>query len=318
MKKLYKKLSRLSSRNPTTQLDNVTTFPPTVPASDPPALGLKILHDNEDAEIDIIALHGQNGHPVNSWMDKESGVLWLRDLLPEELGGVSKVGHEQAGKMWEGTVDEEIKGVKQRDRSNEESKPGKAGAESKRLKFRVLSYGYGAKEGAKEIAAGLMRDVDSAKGSEAISSLPPASPLLTATQAILFFGVAQNMGFESLNMIETFSDDVLSPEMRSMRKEGMWLREGEEEFERLEKRKLWTVIWFREIADGGGKVQMKIQDDDRIEDGTRDEIRKEQEDSESRVIRLGKTHGAMVRFADREDEDFRNVVECLKKIVRGG
>jgi hypothetical protein len=103
---------------------------------------------------------------VNSWTDKDSGVLWLRDLLPEELGGVSKVGHEQAGKMWEGTVDEEIKGVKQRDRSNEESKPGKAGAESKRLKFRVLSYGYGAKEGAKEIAAGLMRDVDSAKDSE--------------------------------------------------------------------------------------------------------------------------------------------------------
>jgi hypothetical protein len=119
------------------------------------------------------------------------------------------------------------------------------------------------------------------------------------------------MGFESLNVIETLSDDVLSAEMRSMRKEGMWLREGEEEFERLEKRKLWTVIWFREIADGGGKVQ------DRMEDGTRDEIRKEEEERESLVIRLGKTHGAMVRFANREDQDFLKVVECLRKIVQG-
>jgi hypothetical protein len=125
------------------------------------------------------------------------------------------------------------------------------------------------------------------------------------------------MGFESLNIIETLSDDLLSAEMRSMRKEGMWLREGEGEFEKLEKRKPWRVIWFREIADGGGKVQTGSKDEDMMEVGTRDKISKEEEHRESRVIRLGKTHGAMVRFANREDEDFRKVVECLKKIVQG-
>jgi hypothetical protein len=117
--------------------------------------------------ISIIALHGQNGHPVYSWTDRESGVLWLRDLLPEEFRGVSKVGYEHEGKMWEGTVDEEIKSVEQRDGLSEErSKPCGAEAESKVLKFRVLSYGYGAKEGAKDIAAGLMRDVETVRGGE--------------------------------------------------------------------------------------------------------------------------------------------------------
>lgn len=32
----------------------------------------------------IIAIHGLNGHPIESWTagKKSSGVLWLRDLLP--------------------------------------------------------------------------------------------------------------------------------------------------------------------------------------------------------------------------------------------
>ncbi|PQE26743.1 and NB-ARC domain protein [Rutstroemia sp. NJR-2017a BVV2] len=266
----------------------------------------------------IIALHGQNGHPVDSWTERESGVLWLRDLLPEELGRVKKVGYQCESKMWEGKVNERMKDMELGDGLGEAaSKPGRAGAGMKGLRFRVFSYGYGAKEGAEEIAAGLMRDVESVRDGEAISTLPSASPLLTATQAILFFGVAQNMGFESLSMIETLPDDVLSGEMRKMRKEGMFLREGEEEFEKLEGRKAWRVLWFREIADGNGKEQARREDEDKMEYGTRDEIRKEQEGRESRLIRLGKTHGAMVRFADREDEDFRKVVECLRNIVQG-
>jgi hypothetical protein len=30
----------------------------------------------------IVAVHGLNGHREKSWMDDESGILWLRDLLP--------------------------------------------------------------------------------------------------------------------------------------------------------------------------------------------------------------------------------------------
>ena len=44
-----------------------------------------------DAEIqrtfalDIVAIHGLGGHPRETWVDKESQVAWLEDLLPRDL-----------------------------------------------------------------------------------------------------------------------------------------------------------------------------------------------------------------------------------------
>jgi hypothetical protein len=36
----------------------------------------------------IVAVHGLNGHREKSWTDDQSGVLWLRDLLPHQLPNV--------------------------------------------------------------------------------------------------------------------------------------------------------------------------------------------------------------------------------------
>jgi hypothetical protein len=33
----------------------------------------------------IIAVHGLGGHPVKTWTHEESGVFWLKDLLPKDL-----------------------------------------------------------------------------------------------------------------------------------------------------------------------------------------------------------------------------------------
>lgn len=33
----------------------------------------------------VVAIHGINGHCVNSWTNAKSGTYWLRDLLPEKL-----------------------------------------------------------------------------------------------------------------------------------------------------------------------------------------------------------------------------------------
>ena len=33
----------------------------------------------------VVAIHGFNGDPFKTWTHKETDVLWLRDLLPEEL-----------------------------------------------------------------------------------------------------------------------------------------------------------------------------------------------------------------------------------------
>ncbi|KAK4044690.1 kinesin light chain [Parachaetomium inaequale] len=46
--------------------------------------GLEVVSEGHDPIVDIVALHGLNGHREKTWM-AENGVHWLRDLLPEDL-----------------------------------------------------------------------------------------------------------------------------------------------------------------------------------------------------------------------------------------
>ncbi|KAK4140162.1 uncharacterized protein C8A04DRAFT_32288 [Dichotomopilus funicola] len=46
--------------------------------------GLDVVSEGHDPIIDIVTIHGLNGHREKTWM-AENGVHWLRDLLPEDL-----------------------------------------------------------------------------------------------------------------------------------------------------------------------------------------------------------------------------------------
>ncbi|KAJ5138004.1 hypothetical protein N7526_004237 [Penicillium atrosanguineum] len=46
--------------------------------------GLKLLYEGENPQVDIIAVHGLGGHREKSWTT-ESGVSWLKNLLPVDL-----------------------------------------------------------------------------------------------------------------------------------------------------------------------------------------------------------------------------------------
>jgi hypothetical protein len=55
-------------------------------------MGLSLIHEAEtsgdgahDLAVDIVFVHGLNGHPYNTWTAQESGVFWPRDLLPKSL-----------------------------------------------------------------------------------------------------------------------------------------------------------------------------------------------------------------------------------------
>jgi hypothetical protein len=48
------------------------------------AFGLKILAQGSSPNVDVVAVHGLNGHRENTWTAK-TGVLWLRDLLPAKI-----------------------------------------------------------------------------------------------------------------------------------------------------------------------------------------------------------------------------------------
>ncbi|KAH0551024.1 hypothetical protein GP486_007617 [Trichoglossum hirsutum] len=69
----------------------LTPLTPAVATSVSSKLGLICLTpDSEDAQLnpglpDIVAIHGINGHPYESWT--RDGAFWLRDFLPEEIPG---------------------------------------------------------------------------------------------------------------------------------------------------------------------------------------------------------------------------------------
>ena len=44
--------------------------------------GLQILHDSPEAEVDIVFLHGVNGHMLTTWTDRKTSACWPRDFLP--------------------------------------------------------------------------------------------------------------------------------------------------------------------------------------------------------------------------------------------
>ncbi|KAI9431999.1 Alpha/Beta hydrolase protein [Russula earlei] len=46
--------------------------------------GLTVIAGGDDSKLDIIAIHGLNGHAFNSWT-VDDGVMWLRDLLPAQV-----------------------------------------------------------------------------------------------------------------------------------------------------------------------------------------------------------------------------------------
>ncbi|KAF8498905.1 P-loop containing nucleoside triphosphate hydrolase protein [Hysterangium stoloniferum] len=47
-------------------------------------LGIKVLVEGISPTVDIVAIHGLDGHREGSWTT-DNGILWLRDLLPQRL-----------------------------------------------------------------------------------------------------------------------------------------------------------------------------------------------------------------------------------------
>jgi hypothetical protein len=86
-----------------------------------------------------------------------------------------------------------------------------------------------------------------------------------------------------------------SEEMKQMRLDAEWLKERSKSYGNCSEHVRWVERWFLESADG---VQKHVQD----------------EDGDAETIRLSKTHSAMVKFPNGEDEDWKKVKSCLIRL----
>jgi hypothetical protein len=54
--------------------------------------------------VDIIAIHGLNGHYERTWTDQPTGRLWLRDLLPFDIPGARIFSFSYDSRIFTDTV----------------------------------------------------------------------------------------------------------------------------------------------------------------------------------------------------------------------
>ncbi|KAI3326402.1 hypothetical protein HD806DRAFT_405775 [Xylariaceae sp. AK1471] len=81
MRSLSKRFKRLTRDHP-----SASRQVPSTAAVEHPQ-GLEVVCEDPEASLDIVAVHGLNGHREKTWT-AANGVHWLRDLLPKDLPGI--------------------------------------------------------------------------------------------------------------------------------------------------------------------------------------------------------------------------------------
>lgn len=91
----------------------------------------------------------------------------------------------------------------------------------------------------------------------------------------------------------------------------LWLKMGGETFEKLSTHLRWMVVWFREV----GEEARRLGEADEHLENENAGIQGGQRGRGEIIVRSEKTHGAIIRFEDPEDEESKRVIDMLKHVI---
>lgn len=117
----------------------------------------------------------------------------------------------------------------------------------------------------------------------------------------MFFGTPPGIshGLKALLATSARKEIKETPQVSTLRKDVEWLQFVTSEFEKLE-------------AIGGPQIVYFLESPyEEPKDG--ESLHHEEED---KIVRMGKSHGMMVRFPNAEDQDFQKVEKYLKKAAQ--
>ncbi|CRG89088.1 Regulator of drug sensitivity 1 [Talaromyces islandicus] len=143
------------------------------------------------------------------------------------------------------------------------------------------------------------------KGALASSSSSNVNDVSSSTLGILFFGTPPDIA----NGLKILLASSLPGEMNeSLQKLALtgdveWLRMSTSEYDKLEVAGGFQVVYFLESPHG------------EQQDGKIHGYEGEEQNRQSIVIRMGKTHGTMIRFPNAEDEEFRKAERRLVQVT---
>jgi hypothetical protein len=140
------------------------------------------------------------------------------------------------------------------------------------------------------------------------------------TSGILFFGVPRRIDDRLVNVAAVATDDA-SLLMEAYRRDAVWLKESNVAYEEICDN--FVAKYFLESGDTLGGKRGQVLPVSLV--ATRNYINAFQETSvkgtdaecftDADVIRLGKTHGQMIKFPNRDDKDYQMVCSYLVRMV---
>ncbi|CAG7853304.1 SubName: Full=Related to kinesin light chain {ECO:0000313/EMBL:CCA74635.1} [Serendipita indica DSM 11827] len=251
-------------------------------------LGFLELVPGIDPVVDIIAIHGLDGHREKTWM-AENGTLWLRDLLPADLPNVRVLayGYDADTRSRECVSTQTIyqqadKFVKSltRERSNAPRRP---------IIFVAHSLG-----------GIVLKQAIILCHNQTLNSTNKLRDILVSTHAVLFFGTPHS-GVKGADLLEVLNR-LLSVYMKTTNVILQHLKENSPELENIQglyisaSEKIHTVFFY-EIVPRHSAIL--AGDRQATEEG------------------LYADHCEMVKFPDKYHGDYKTVLSYLKQYIQG-
>ncbi|KAL0565431.1 hypothetical protein V5O48_016595 [Marasmius crinis-equi] len=228
----------------------------------------------------IALIHGQNGHWLDSFMDRGTGVCWTRDLLPQEQE-LSGIRLRVLSFSWdsETAMEDVVVGfldalVEMRHKTKTEPRP---------ILFVAHSMGGPILQS--------MLSIAQSRGS------------LEAPTKALFFGTSEKHFLKTENILSTMlelpSTSTYAPLVRDSKFLGTHTRAFHD---LVEEGDIFECQYFLEGS--GGREQIPLLDGEIQALPTQERIQ------------LSKGHGPMIRYMRREEYDYRRIVICIGASIR--
>uniref|UniRef100_A0A093V994 Protein SERAC1 n=1 Tax=Talaromyces marneffei PM1 TaxID=1077442 RepID=A0A093V994_TALMA len=253
--------------------------------------GLKIIYKGTDCSVDIVAIHGDGGHYIDSWTHPDGQIFWLRDLLPGIIPQSRVLSFGYSASKSEFVPAEEIcrgllKGISE--------------ARQRPIIFLAHSFGVLLLKAVRRSLQTLLKHVPANTDAQTLAmSSSEFNSIIPSTRGIIFFGSPPNIGHSLQTLMSSFplTTDVMSEPaagLTAMKEDLTWLQDAESRYNELEKKGEFEVTYFLESS------------------GERHEA---PEAEQKKYTRMRKSHGMMIRFSGADDENFYLVKERIQQMV---
>ncbi|KAG9029304.1 hypothetical protein FS842_004595, partial [Serendipita sp. 407] len=258
------------------------------------------LSPGQDPIVDIIAIHGLDGHREQSWT-AEDGTMWLRDLLPEDIPNarILSYGYDADTRSFSRTSTQNI--FRHAEAFAEDLSRLRRTADSKRPII-FLAHSLGGIILKKALVLCHCADFKTGHHLRDIS---------TSTSSILFFGTPHS-GANGIQLAE-WMGRVLSMCMSTNDRILKALNRDSSELENIQRlylpasERISTIFFYEEYATPivRGIEELIIPRHLAVIQG----------DSKARVVVLHADHCQMVKYTGKRDVNYRKVVDYLAELV---